>query len=1130
MQHHPSRLGRLLCGVVWVVGSGLLTASSQPSPQQAAAPGGADDVQAALRHGAYERAELGSRELLLHLGTPSESEDLAGALDLLVASLVGNGKTGEAQTLALAVRAVELRERLYGAGDLRIAASLDNLGDVHVGRGEYRHAIGVFDRARTLREQQLPPTHTDIALAAERLALPLIRLESFDRADALLKRAVAIREAEGDPMRLARCLELLALLGRYQGDLAAASTRVSRALALRRGAGEEVPGIAALLYLSGDLSYLSGDVAAARRTYDEALAVAERVLRPGHPEILSIRRRIAITMWAIGNLTEARQLRQELRLATDAGLPPCHPDRASVRGDLANSLAYDGEYTQARQLYESVLETFEQCLGPTHSLTATVLHNLANLMREIGDFAEAERLHRQVVSTWSARLGPNHRYVAIGLDGIAEIRMAQQRYRDARTMYARALAIRKAVYGPRDANVGWALGNLARVDAALGNTASALQQIAEAAAIYASSPPSDDPDRTARLFELRGSIELRAGQTGRARESYGLAFTARTRVLGPAHPLTARSQSLAAALDLMVGAPEAALAGALHAEQLSRDHLRATMRYLPERQALAYAEARAKGLDVALSAIAGVRALDPAPVYDALIRSRGVVLDELIERVHSTAGADGDPWLAAVREARQRFADLSLRSLREPVAPGVLDDARRQKESAERALADRSAAARAELARGQAGLMDVARALPAGWALVSYARFERADARVIAGQTATSPAYGAFVVHSGEPGRVIFVPLGAASTIDAIIRSWRAEAMRADGPGRGGERTYQAAGARLRTAVWDPIAPHLSSATQAFIVPDGLLNLVNLAALPIGNQYLIETGLTLHHLSAERDLLMEDPVVQSRSALFIGGPAFERTGLPRAAVRSQRSGCESLGRGQFPPLPGSLREAREISSLWASAASGDAILLSGAAASETTVKASLGGRRVVHLATHGYVLNSAGCGPAVAGTRAVGAVVPADASASRAILQNPLLLSGLAFAGANSGRSATDADDGILTAEEIAGLNLQGTEWAVLSACDTGLGEIRAGEGVFGLRRAFQIAGARTIIMSLWSVDDQATRQWMVALYQARLQRHLSTADAMREASRTILAARRAAGQSTHPFYWAAFVAAGDWR
>ena len=167
------------------------------------------------------------------------------------------------------------------------------------------------------------------------------------------------------------------------------------------------------------------------------------------------------------------------------------------------------------------------------------------------------------------------------------------------------------------------------------------------------------------------------------------------------------------------------------------------------------------------------------------------------------------------------------------------------------------------------------------------------------------------------------------------------------------------------------------------------------------------------------------------------------------------------------------------------------------------------------------------CGPAGLGTRSVGGLV----GAPQQQIDNPLVLAGLAFAGANvRGDQSALVDNGILTAEEVVGLNLQGVEWAVLSACDTGAGQIKAGEGVFGLRRAFQIAGARTVIMSLWAVGDEATAAWMRALYDARFNRRQSTPDSVRQANLRMLASRRALKQSTHPFYWAAFVAAGDWR
>jgi CHAT domain-containing protein len=135
------------------------------------------------------------------------------------------------------------------------------------------------------------------------------------------------------------------------------------------------------------------------------------------------------------------------------------------------------------------------------------------------------------------------------------------------------------------------------------------------------------------------------------------------------------------------------------------------------------------------------------------------------------------------------------------------------------------------------------------------------------------------------------------------------------------------------------------------------------------------------------------------------------------------------------------------------------------------------------------------------------------------------------LSGANRRRTAApDEEDGILTAEEIAALDLRGLDWAVLSGCDTGVGEVRAGEGVFGLRRAFQIAGARTVIMSLWPVEDEDTRRWMTSVYDHRFARGAGTAEAVRTASLDQLRRRRQAGLSTHPFYWAGFIAAGDWR
>jgi len=202
-------------------------------------------------------------------------------------------------------------------------------------------------------------------------------------------------------------------------------------------------------------------------------------------------------------------------------------------------------------------------------------------------------------------------------------------------------------------------------------------------------------------------------------------------------------------------------------------------------------------------------------------------------------------------------------------------------------------------------------------------------------------------------------------------------------------------------------------------------------------------------------------------------------------------------------------------------ASAEVFELAEAEASEEAFKNLAPGRRVLHLATHAFFL----------GDRCVSSLPSAGRSGSEPTSRDsPLLLSGLAVAGANRRNDAgRDAEDGIVTSEEIATLDLSGVEWAVLSACESGLGRLQTGEGVLGLRRAFQVAGVRTLIASLWKVDDESTREWMRQLYEGRVE-GMSTAEAVRHASLAMLRARRAAGRRTDPFFWGAFAAAGDWR
>jgi CHAT domain-containing protein len=243
------------------------------------------------------------------------------------------------------------------------------------------------------------------------------------------------------------------------------------------------------------------------------------------------------------------------------------------------------------------------------------------------------------------------------------------------------------------------------------------------------------------------------------------------------------------------------------------------------------------------------------------------------------------------------------------------------------------------------------------------------------------------------------------------------------------------------------------------------------------------------------------------TALVVGDPAYDGGGSGGAKNSTRSARMQGV---RFTPLPGTRGESVRVASLLEVDPT-----LEGAA-TEAIVKQTRG-PRVLHIATHGFFLE-ADENTARLGARGLKFRPESDAQVRD---DNPLLRSGLALAGANTGGAA--GEDGVLTALEASSLDLRGTQLVVLSACETGLGEVDSGEGVYGLRRAFQLASSETQVMSLWEVDDAATETLMIAFYE-RLARGEARADALRAAQKQLRKSKRYA----HPYYWAAFILSGE--
>jgi CHAT domain-containing protein/tetratricopeptide (TPR) repeat protein len=921
-----------------------------------------------------------------------------------------------------------------------------------------------------------------------------------------------------------------------------------RAIRIKEKAlGHEAPGYAASLHQLGFLLYVNGNYEKAKPLLERALKIREEKLGRNHPEVAASLIPLAGLVSDLGNQASAESLFQRALVIREAAFGTESPEVAECLEALATNQFRAGDFAGAIPLHEHALHIWERTLGRDHPKVATCLNNLAAVLDETGDYDGALSSGERALQIRIKNLGRDHELVATSLANSGNYLAAKGNLPKALERYKEALEIRKARFGAESPEVGRVLTRIGILYLQQRQYLKARPILERATMDLEKGLGPDHPDLADALAAL-ATTSAAVGDTMLARRMVERAIRIREKSLGPAHPDVGLLLTQYARLLAGSGQTSAAVEMALRAEEISREHLRLTSRSLAERQALEYAGARPVGVRVAVSAL--MSSSKPSPeitgrVWDSLIRSRMVVLDEMAlrNRAISQAGDHESRRLAQqLSVARRRLANLLVAGPAGDTPEryrATVDRMRQETERVERALASRNSEFRRQKERTKIGLREVASSLPRNCALVAY---------TLAGDSSRL-SYTAFVLAGrGESPRVLRI--GPASGIDARVSGWLADVTRSGSRGISVPASARASldsGVSLRRAIWDPIAPYVSTAKRVFIIPEGAINLVSFAALPSGrDRYLVEGPTVFHYLSAERDLVSGSlPATHGVGLLALGDPAFDqgrgsspdskvtRAAASRAdsvASRGALPDCGSFYALRFRRLPRSGREAREIARIWGDR--GHTVLLTGAEASEGAFKSKAPGKRILHIATHGFFIDE-NCEIGSGRGRGIGGLVGARVTGKRRMRlgENPLLLSGLALAGANQRASRKpDREDGILTAEEIATLNLSGVEWAVLSACDTGKGRVQAGEGVMGLRRALQVAGASTIIMSLWAVDDESAESWMKALYEGRSVGRLDTADAVARASLTVLRERRAQSRSTAPFYWAAFVAAGDWR
>ncbi|HWA98710.1 MAG TPA: CHAT domain-containing protein [Pirellulales bacterium] len=403
-------------------------------------------------------------------------------------------------------------------------------------------------------------------------------------------------------------------------------------------------------------------------------------------------------------------------------------------------------------------------------------------------------------------------------------------------------------------------------------------------------------------------------------------------------------------------------------------------------------------------------------------------------------------------------------------------------------------------------------------------------------QSDAKPVYLAWIIPPAGDGEIAMFDLGSAAAIDGAIADLRAAlaAIATTAMTKGltiGEtaadrlsasQAFDSAARRIADLVLRPMLPVLSRHEHWIVSPDRAMWLLPWSALPLQTsdgqppRCVVERH-RVTTLVSGRELLAVDAPVSGNPALVLADPDYDRTELPESGLQDfvQRPAVlrafNGQARGVVPHdwvrLPGTATEALTVAPALEAYTHVPPRILTGAAAIEDEAK-NAWRPRIAMFSTHGFLL---------------------DDSSNAEAAQNPLLNCGLVLAGANRSelRSRPRVEDGILTGLDILGTDLRGTELVVLSACETGLGQLNAGEGVAGLRQAFQLAGARAVMATLWRIPDAETAELMARFFD-RLQAGDDKATALQRAQQSFLEDRDAA--KAHPFFWAAFTLTGDWR
>ncbi len=791
-------------------------------------------------------------------------------------------------------------------------------------------------------------------------------------------------------------------------------------------------------------------------------------------------------------------------------LGPVHTSVATSLNNLASLYKAQGLYSKSEPLYEKALSIHEQTLGPNHPSTANSLNNLGSIYHEQGLYDKAKSLYLRSLLIQQKALRKDHPDIAISLNNLASIYEAQELYSEAEPLYQQALLITEQAFGKNHPSTSIRLNNLGILYHKQGLHDKARSYYQMALSIREALSP--DHSSTAISLNNLASYYSQIGLYVEAEPLYSRSLSIKEKILGHQHYSTAITLNNLASIYENQGDDAKAILFLKRSLSIQNIVIQREAPFMArhERQALISTFGSAQEQSFSLA----IRSTDGANLALFARLNRQGLLAQIEKHQAKLSSLPGSQQQAAseLRSITQKLSSLTL-TTEQRVA------LRSRQDELEKQLYRLLPILKARIVEVE----EVAQVLPADGVLVEFQKYRPFDGKAKKERWGEAQ-YLAMILKAN--GFVEVVELGKAALIDQAIENAieDIEKQLGDAPNLL---------SRVSQLVIEPLIKSTGEATTWFISPDAELNRLPFAALPFGGERegYLSNAVNLRLLTTGRELLdLQKPRVNASSnVLVFADPSYGNTEAP-GFVASKRRGDGDIRVRRSADLPDHLRWER----LEATAKEGEAIqqLIGGELwmreqATAEAVKRTVA-PKVLHLATHAFYLPDQEKQEPQASSLLLNQRGSVRGEVRTASLQgeSPLLRSGIAMAGANR-PNANPNDDGYLTALEVAQLDWDGTELVVISACESGRGDIRAGEGVYGLKRAIAVAGARSSLLSLWKVDDSATAAFMQSFYQ-RLKEGQGKGQALADTQKEFK--NHPIPMWRDPYVWAAFQLSGDWR